>query len=90
MNYSAYLRGWTDDGDLPNLDVTELTPSNLEKLLTSIMPALQTLIFNIIVALIIYIIGRKLISFLLKLLDKFLKHTSIDVGVSNFLMSDRA
>ena len=87
MNYSAYLRGWTDDGDLPNLDVTELTPSNLEKLLTSIMPALQTLIFNIIVALIIYIIGRKLISFLLKLLDKFLKHTSIDVGVSNFLMS---
>lgn len=87
MNYSVYLRGWTDDGDLPNLDVTELTPSNLEKLLTSIMPALQTLIFNIIVALIIYIIGRKLISFLLKLLDKFLKHTSIDVGVSNFLMS---
>ena len=87
MNYSAYLRGWTDDGDLPNLDVTELTPSNLEKLLTSIMPALQTLIFNIIVALIIYIIGKKLISFLLKLLDKFLKHTSIDVGVSNFLMS---
>lgn len=87
MNYSVYLRGWTDDGDLPNLDVTELTPSNLEKLMASIMPALQTLIFNIIVALIIYIIGKKLISFLLKLLDKFLKHTSIDVGVSNFLMS---
>ena len=55
--------------------------------MASIMPALQTLIFNIIVALIIYIIGKKLISFLLKLLDKFLKHTSIDVGVSNFLMS---
>ena len=87
MNYSVYLRGWTDDGELPNIDVTELTPSNLEKLMASIMPALQTLIFNIIVALIIYIIGRKLISFLLKLLDKFLKHTSIDVGVSNFLMS---
>ena len=32
MNYYVYLRGWTDDGDLPNLDVTELTPSNLEKL----------------------------------------------------------
>jgi len=87
MNYSVYLRGWTDDGELPNIDVTELTPSNLEKLMASIMPALQTLIFNIIVALIIYIIGKKLISFLLKLLDKFLKHTSIDVGVSNFLMS---
>ena len=87
MNYYVYLRGWTDDGDLPNLDVTELTPSNLEKLFASVMPALQKLIFNIIIALIIYIIGRKLIGFLLKLLDKFLKHTSIDTGVSTFLMS---
>ena len=87
MNYTGYLSGWTDDGGLPNVDVTELTPSNMEKLLASIMPALQKLIFNIIIALIIYIIGRKLINTVLKLLDKFLKHTSIDAGVSSFLMS---
>ena len=87
MNYAAYLSGWTDDGGLPNVDVTDLTPSNMEKLLASIMPALQKLIFNIIIALVIYIIGRKLIGALLKLLDKFLKRTSIDAGVSSFLMS---
>ena len=87
MNYAGYLSGWTDDGGLPNVDVTDLTPSNMEKVLASIMPALQTLIFNIIIALLIYIIGRKLIGFLLKLLDKFLAKTSIDVGVSKFLLS---
>ena len=87
MNYAGYLSGWTDDGGLPNVDVTDLTPSNMEKVLASIMPALQTLIFNIIIALLIYIIGRKLISIFLKLLDKFLKRSSIDAGVSTFLMS---
>ena len=87
MNYAGYLSGWTDDGGLPNVDVTDLTPSNMEKVLASIMPALQTLIFNIIIALLIYIIGRKLISIFLKVLDKFLKRSSIDAGVSTFLMS---
>ena len=45
------------------------------------------LLFNIIVSIVIFLIGRKLIGFLLKLLDKFLAKTSIDVGVSKFLLS---
>ena len=72
---------------MPTIDPSDLTPGALQQFFQSITPSLTKLLFNIIVSIIIFLIGRKLIGFLLKLLDKFLAKTSIDVGVSKFLLS---
>jgi small conductance mechanosensitive channel len=76
-----------DDVDVASIDASDLTPGALENFLRSLAPSLQELAFNLVAALIIFLVGRKLIKLLLKLLDKFLGHTSVDAGVSSFLMS---
>lgn len=69
------------------LDETEESLSALKEFLKSAAPSIQTLIFNIIASIIIYIVGKKLISIALKILEKFLSHTNIDIGVNKFLVS---
>ena len=58
MNNVVHVAAWVEDVDLSSIDASDLSPSALEKLFETVAPSLQTLIFNIIVALIIYIIGR--------------------------------
>lgn len=87
MNSLGVMRAWTDVPEVPTIEPADLTPGTLEKVFETIAPSLQTLVFNVIICLIIFIVGRKLIDMLLKLLNKFLGHTSIDVGVTKFLMS---
>ena len=86
-NFILYGAALVEDGDVTTIDASDLTPGALENFLRSLAPSLQKLAFNLIVALIIFLVGRKLIKLLLKLLDKFLGHTSIDTGISSFLMS---
>lgn len=81
------MRALTETPEVPTIDPSDLTPGALQQFFQSITPSLTKLLFNIIVSIIIFLIGRKLIGFLLKLLDKFLAKTSIDVGVSKFLLS---
>lgn len=87
LNHFSHIYRWTTEPDLSSIEVSDITPGNLEKLWNSVAPSLQTLIFNVIVSIIIYLVGKKLISVLLKILEKFLAHTDIDIGVSRFLMS---
>ena len=87
MNSLTLMRALTETPDTPTIDPSDLTPGALEKLLETLAPSLQKLVFNVVISLIIFFVGRKLIDFLLKLLDKFLAKTSIDVGVSKFLVS---
>ena len=87
MNSLTLIRAFTETPETPTIDPSDLTPGALEKLLETLAPSLQKLVFNIVISLIIFIVGRKLIDFLLKLLDKFLAKTSMDVGVSKFLLS---
>ena len=87
MNSLTLMRALTETPDTPTIDPSDLTPGALEKLLETLAPSLQKLVFNVVISLIIFFVGRKLIDFLLKLLDKFLAKTSIDVGVSKFLLS---
>ena len=61
--------------------------SALQKFLQSAAPSIQSLVFNLIAAVVIYIIGRKLIGLALKLVEKFLGRSGMDVGVSKFLLS---
>ena len=85
MNSFGVMRAWTDVPEVPTIEPADLTPGTLEKVFETIAPSLQTLVFNVIICLIIFIVGRKLIDMLLKLLNKFLGHTSIDVAARMFL-----
>ena len=87
MNSLTLMRALTETPDTPTIDPSDLTPGALQQLLQSITPSLTKLVFNIVISIIIFFIGKKLIGFILKLLDKFLAKTSIDVGVSKFLVS---
>lgn len=87
MNSLILIRAFTETPETPTIDPSDLTPGALQQLLQSITPSLTKLVFNIVISIIIFFIGKKLIGFLLKLLDKFLAKTSIDVGVSKFLVS---
>ena len=87
MNSLILIRAFTETPETPTIDPSDLTPGALQQLLQSITPSLTKLVFNIVISIIIFFIGKKLIGFLLKLLDKFLAKTSIDVGVSKFLSS---
>ena len=87
MNSLILIRAFTETPETPTIDPSDLTPGALQQLLQSITPSLTKLVFNIVISIIIFFIGKKLIGFLLKLLDKFLAKTSIDAGVAKFLSS---
>ena len=87
MNSLILIRAFTETPETPTIDPSDLTPGALQQLLQSITPSLTKLVFNIVISIIIFFIGKKLIGFILKLLDKFLAKTSMDVGVSKFLLS---
>ena len=64
MSNVVNLTAWVDDVDLSTIDTSDLSPTAMQKLIESIAPSLQTLVFNIIISLVIFIVGKKLISFL--------------------------
>lgn len=72
---------------IEDIDASDLTVSNLKVFFESLLPGIRSLAFDIIVCIIIYIVGRKLIKLLHKMLDKTLEKTQADVGVIKFLGS---
>lgn len=78
---------WTDDVGVPAIEASDLTPSALEEMVKSLMPFLQTLLFNLIVSIVIFVVGRKVIALILKILRDFLTRTGIDAGIRDFLVS---
>ena len=73
--------------DIEQIDASDLTVSNLKRFFESLLPGIRSLAFDIIVCIIIYIVGRKLIKLLHKMLNKTLEKTQADVGVVKFLGS---
>ena len=61
--------------------------SALKTLLIDAMPSIEHFVMNLVVAIIIYIVGKKLIGVLLKILEKAFARSGMDVGVSHFLLS---
>ena len=78
---------WVEDVDVSAIEAADISPSAIEDAIASLVPSLHTFIWNVIISILIYIIGRKLIGIILKVLKKFLSHTGLDDGVSSFLMS---
>lgn len=81
--------GDTAAAALPSTEVTpdDLTPSAIMSFFESLVPTVKTLIFNVIIALIIYFVGRKIIKVVLSMMDRALSRTKVDVGVAKFLHS---
>lgn len=73
--------------DIEQLDASDLTVSNLKQFFESLMPGIRSLAFDIIVCIILYIVGRKLIKLLHRMLNRTLERTQADVGVVRFLGS---
>ena len=73
--------------DIEQIDPSDLSASNLKSFFESLLPGIRSLAFDIIVCLIIFIVGRKLIGLLHKTLNRTLQKTQADVGVIKFLGS---
>lgn len=78
---------------LASTDTTEVlkdlvnNPSALEKMWNDFWPGAIKFIISVVIALIIWMIGRKLIRFVLKLIEKGFEKAGIDKGISKFLLS---
>ena len=88
--YTAAL-GYVSDVDTDA--VTEVVDeagqqlSTLQNFLIDAAPSIRSFIFNLIVAIIIFIVGKKLIGLAVRILERFLGRTGMDAGVSTFLVS---
>ena len=88
--YTAAL-GYVSDVDTDA--VTEVVDeagqqlSALQNFLIDAAPSIRSFIFNLIVAVIIFIVGKKLVGLAVKILERFLGRTGMDAGVSAFLVS---
>ena len=80
-------------GDVDPSAVTEVVDeagqqlSALQNFLIDAAPSIRAFVFNLIIAVIIYIVGRKLIKLATRILEKFLGRTGMDAVVSTFLVS---
>lgn len=91
--FAPYITAPAYVSDVDTNAVTEVVDeageqiSMLQNFLIDAAPSIRTFVFNLIIAVVIYIVGRKLIGLVLKILEKFLGRTGIDAGVSTFLVS---
>ena len=63
------------------------TPGRLEQILDEFLPKVTIFLINIVFALLILFIGRKIIKFLLKWLNRSFEKTNMDISVCKFLDS---
>ena len=73
--------------DVGQIEASDLTVDNLHKFLESLLPGIRSLAFNILVCIVIYVVGKKLIRLIHKMLQKTMEKTQADVGIIRFLDS---
>lgn len=72
---------------IEQIEPQDLSVSNLKAFFTDLLPGIRSLAFNIVVCIVIYIIGRKLIQLLHHMLTRALTRAQADVGLIRFLGS---
>ncbi|MDD6207046.1 MAG: mechanosensitive ion channel family protein [Clostridiales bacterium] len=73
--------------ELKNSDVSSVTPNQVDRLLSALSSAGMKLLKCILIALIVYFVGKKLIKWILKIMDLTLDRSGVDSGVVRFLHS---
>ena len=79
----------TESQNIASLEELEKVakPGVLKAYLESLVPGLQGLAFRVVVAVIIYFIGGKIIKWMRKIMQKALERSNVDEGVRQFLDS---
>lgn len=72
---------------LKNGDISDVTPGQIDKLFSKLAGLAGKLVQNILISLVIYFVGRKLIRWFLKIMDVTLERSGMDDGVVRFLHS---
>ena len=72
---------------IEQIEPSDLSVSNLKNLFESMLPGIRTLAFNIVVCIIIFVVGKKIISLLHRMLGKALNREAADEGLIRFLGS---
>jgi len=90
----VFLNGTLDDmaeqtADLVNETVAETTQTvqKTAQWIIDLMPTLRHLAFLIIECIFIYVIGRKLIKWLLKVITRSFERREMDIGIAKFVQS---
>ena len=72
---------------LEPIEPSDLTVSNFKRILDAILPGMRSLAFNIVICILIYLIGSKLIALVRKMLNRTLGRMQAEPGLSHFLNS---
>ncbi len=73
--------------DMMNVDVTEVKPSKIMETLEGYIPGIITFGINILICILIYFVGKKIISIVRKIVRRSLERSSADKGVEQFVDS---
>lgn len=68
-------------------DLQQLKPGMIKQMLTDLGPDLMSLGWKLFIALLIFLIGRKLIRIVQKMMNASFERTGVEIGVSKFLRS---
>ncbi len=72
---------------LEPIEPSDLTVSNLKKLFEDMLPGIRTLAFNIIVCIVIYVVGKKIIHLIRIMVERALTKAQADIALVRFLSS---
>lgn len=70
---------------LEQIQPSDLTISNAQKFFESMLPGIRSLAFNIVLCVALYVIGKKVIRILHKMLERALRRMQADAGLTTFL-----
>ena len=72
---------------IEQIEPSDLTVSNFKKILDEILPGVRSLAFNIVICILIYVIGSKVIALIKRMLTRALNRMQAESGLSHFLES---
>ena len=72
---------------IEQIEPSDLTVSNFKKILDAILPGVRSLAFNIVICILIYVIGSKVIALIKRMLTRALNRMQAESGLSHFLES---
>ena len=71
--------------DIEQVTPADLEASNLKLLAEGLLPGIRTLAFNIVISIILYFVGKKLIKVASRIAERALARTQADEGLTQFI-----
>lgn len=87
MNFIAATINESIDAVKDLQELNEVKPNEILELLEGLMPEILNFGINVLIAVIVFFLGRKGIKLVLKLISRSFRHSEIDESVVNFIKS---